>query len=59
MIIIHMTAIKNIIHANKSWAKQSPATKYATLKIAISKSDIFVLCECSRSIIFIFEEYNI
>ena len=45
MIIIQMTANKNIAHANKSWAKQSPAMKYAILKIIISKSDIFVLPE--------------
>jgi len=40
-----MTISKNITHANKSLAKQSPAMKYATLKMTMSKSDIFVLCE--------------
>ena len=40
-----MTVNKNIAQANKSWAKQSPAMKYAILKIIISKSDIFVLPE--------------
>ena len=54
MIIIQMTANKNIAHANKSWAKQSPAMKYAILKRTKSKSDIFVLEECLWSIIFIF-----
>ena len=43
MIII--THNKNNKHANKSFAKQSPATKYAVLKTTINKSDIFVLCE--------------
>ena len=37
--------IKNSRHANKSFAKHNPATKYAILKITTSKSDIFVLCE--------------
>jgi len=46
-------------HANKSFAKHNPAAKYATLKIIMSKSDIFVLRECSESIIFIFgQEYK-
>jgi len=45
MIIIHMTVIKNITHANKSFAKHNPNTKYAVLKRRMSKSDIFVLCE--------------
>jgi len=40
-----MTAIKNIIHANKSWAKHSPDRKYAMANKVISKSDIFVLRE--------------
>jgi len=40
-----MTVSKNNIHANKSWAKQSPAMKYAMLKMSNSKSDIFVLPE--------------
>jgi len=40
-----MTVSKNITHANKSWAKQSPAIKYAILKRTNSKSDIFVLAE--------------
>ena len=40
-----MTASKNITHANKSWTKQSPAMKYATLKMTKSKSEIFVLPE--------------
>ena len=54
-----MTAIKNITQANKSWAKQRPNTKYATLNTAKSKSDTFVLEECSRIVIFIFSKYNI
>ena len=45
MIIMHMTVSKNNIHANKSWAKQSPAMKYAMEKTTISKSDNFVLPE--------------
>ena len=40
-----MTVNKNIAQANKSWAKQSPAMKYARLKRTNSKSDIFVLGE--------------
>ena len=43
--MMQMTEIKNIAQANKSWAKQSPAMKYATLKMTMSKSDIFVLGE--------------
>jgi len=43
--MIQRTDSKNNIHANKSWAKQSPAMKYAALKTIISKSDIFVLPE--------------
>jgi len=39
------TENKKIKHANKSWAKQSPAIKYAILKRTTSKSDIFVLTE--------------
>ena len=39
------TASKNIAKAKRSWAKQSPAMKYAMLKTSISKSDIFVLPE--------------
>ena len=38
-----MTENKNITQANKSWAKQRPNTKYATLNTAKSKSDTFVL----------------
>ena len=40
-----MTHNKNRAHANKSFAKHNPATKYAILKMVRSKSDIFVLCE--------------
>ena len=40
-----MTANKNIAHATKSFAKHSPAMKYAILKRTNSKSDIFVLAE--------------
>ena len=39
------THIRNIKHANKSFAKHNPSTKYAILKMTKSKSDIFVLCE--------------
>jgi len=42
---MRITENKKIKHANKSWAKQSPATKYAILKRTKSKSDIFVLEE--------------
>jgi len=42
---MQMTDTKNIAQANKSWAKQSPAIKYAILKRTNSKSDIFVLGE--------------
>ena len=45
MIIMQMTVIVNIAQAIKSFAKQSPAIKYATLKMTTSKSDIFVLPE--------------
>jgi len=40
-----MTVIKKIAQANKSFAKHSPAMKYATLNTSKSKSDIFVLPE--------------
>jgi len=40
-----MIDTKNNAHANKSWAKQSPAIKYAILKRTNNKSDIFVLGE--------------
>jgi len=40
-----MTHNKKSKHANKSWAKQSPAMKYATLNTTISKSETFVLGE--------------
>ena len=39
------THIRNIKHANKSFAKHNPSTKYATAKMSMSKSDIFVLTE--------------
>ena len=42
---MQMTEIKNIAQAKMSWAKQSPAIKYAILKRTTSKSDIFVLGE--------------
>ena len=54
---MHMTENKNIAQANKSWAKQRPNTKYATLNTAKSKSDTFVLEECSRVVNFIFLFY--
>ena len=54
-----MTENKNITQANKSWAKQRPNTKYATLNTANSKSDAFVLRECSRIANFIFSKDNI
>ena len=57
--MIQRTDSKNNIHANKSWAKQRPNTKYATLNTANSKSDAFVLRECSRIANFIFSKYNI
>jgi len=38
-----MTAIKKIAHANMSFAKHNPETKYATANKTTSKSDIFVL----------------
>ena len=53
-----MTASKNIAHANKSFAKHNPKTKYAMLNTAKSKSDTFVLRECSRIANFIFLKYN-
>ena len=53
-----MTASKNIAHANKSFAKHNPKTKYAMLNTAKSKSDIFVLRECSQIANFIFLKYN-
>jgi len=40
-----MTVIVNIAQASKFFAKQSPAIKYAILKMTTSKSDIFVLGE--------------
>ena len=52
-----MTVTKKIAQANKSFAKHNPKTKYAMLNTAKSKSDIFVLGECSRGIIFIFLFY--
>ena len=54
-----ITENKKIKHANKSWAKHNPKTKYATLNTAKSKSDTFVLWECSRVVIFIFSKSNI
>ena len=56
--MIQMTDIRNIAHANKSFAKQSPAIKYDMLKMSNNKSDIFVLCEWLLVIIFIFSKYN-
>jgi len=53
------TDIKKITQANKSFAKHSPKTKYAMLNTAKSKSDTFVLWECSRIVNFIFSKYNI
>ena len=38
-----MTENKNITQAKRSFAKQRPKTKYATLNSANSKSDAFVL----------------
>ena len=43
MRIILMTHIKKSKQAKTSFAKHSPAIKYATLKMTMSKSDIFVL----------------
>ena len=54
-----MTENKNNAQANISFAKQRPNTKYATLNTAKSKSDTFVLRECSRKAIFIFLKNNI
>jgi len=51
------THSKKIKQANKSSVMQKPNTKYATLNMNKSKSDIFVLGECSRGIIFIFLFY--
>ena len=45
MTIIIMTQSKKSKHAKKSFAKQSPDTKYAVLKTSRSKSDTFVLGE--------------
>ena len=56
--MIQMTDIRNIAHANKSFAKQSPAIKYDMEKMSNNKSDIFVLCEWLLVIIFIFSKYN-
>ena len=53
-----MTLIKKIKHAKISFAKQRPNTKYATLNSAKSRSDTFVLWECSRIINFIFSKNN-
>jgi len=55
---IQRTDSKNNIHANKSWAKQSPAIKYVILKRTNSKSDIFVLGEWLLTTIFIFSKCN-
>ena len=52
-----MTENKNNPQANKSLVMQKPNTKYATVNTDKSKSDIFVLEECSRGIIFIFLFY--
>ena len=41
-------------HAKRSFAKQRPTKKYATLNIIRDKSDIFVLREWSANVIFIF-----
>ena len=49
-----MTQIKKIKHAKKSFAKHNPDTKYAIVKMSMSKSDIFVLCEWLRITVFIF-----
>ena len=56
---MQMTDTKNNAHANKSWAKQSPAIKYVILKRTNSKSDIFVPCEWPLIIIFIFLKNSI
>jgi len=42
--------------AKRSFAKQRPTRKYATVNITRNKSDIFVLRECLESDIFIFGE---
>ena len=57
--MMQMTDIRNIAHANKSFAKQSPAIKYDMLKMSNNKSDIFVLCEWLVAIIFIFSKNSI
>ena len=51
------THSKKIKQANKSSVMQKPNTKYATPNMDKSKSDIFVLEECSEGIIFIFLFY--
>ena len=51
-----MTDNKKIKHAKRSFAKQRPTRKYATLNITRNKSDIFVLREWFESVIFIFGE---
>jgi len=51
---IDITHNKKIKHAKRSFAKQSPETKYAVLKRSKNKSDIFVLCEWLRITAFIF-----
>ena len=51
-----MTDNKKIKHAKRSFAKQRPTKKYATLNTNKNKSDIFVLRECSDSFSFIFEK---
>ena len=56
---MHKTHNKKIKHANKSSVMQKPNAKYATLNTDKSKSDIFVLGECSRIANFIFSKYNI
>jgi len=59
IIMIQMTDTRNIAHANKSFAKQSPAIKYDMEKMSNNKSDIFVLCEWLLVIIFIFSKNSI
>jgi len=54
-----MTLIKKTKHAKMSFAKQRPNKKYATLNSTKSRSDTFVLWECSRIINFIFSKNNI
>ena len=43
--MMQMMDIRNNAHANKSFAKQSPAIKYDMEKMSNNKSDIFVLGE--------------